>query len=352
MNDQTEASRWTSVLARDRAADGAFVYAVTTTGVYCRPVCPSRRPRPENARFFDTGEAARAAGFRPCRRCDPDRAAALDIAAQAVAAAASMIAEAVSAEDPLPPLDRLAARAGYAPHHFHRLFKRETGLTPRAFAAALRARAAADGLGSGASVTEALHAAGFSASRFYATAGARLGMAPGVRRDGGPGETIRHATAQTSLGLILVAATERGVCAIQFGESPEELAAWLRRRFPNATLAGEDPAFAALVAQVVDLVERPGQGQALPLDLRGTAFQERVWRALRAIPPGETASYAEIAAAIGQPTAARGVATACAANAVAVAVPCHRVLRTDGSLSGYRWGVERKAALLARERKG
>lgn len=351
MTDPSHASRWTSVLARDRAADGAFVYAVTTTGVYCRPVCPSRRPRPEHARFFDTARDARAAGFRPCRRCEPDRDAP-GVPALAVAAAARLIAEAVADEAPSPPLEALAARAGYAPHHLHRLFKRETGLTPRAYAAALRARAAADGLDAGAGVTEALHAAGFSASRFYAAAGARLGMAPSVRRDGGRGETIRHAVAPTSLGLILVAATDRGVCAIQFGDTPADLAAWLRRRFPNAAFADPDPAFAGLVAQAVDLVERPGRGDDLPLDLRGTAFQERVWRALRDIPAGATASYADVAAAIGRPGAARGVASACAANAVAVAVPCHRVVRADGELSGYRWGVARKAALLARENEG
>jgi len=346
-----EDPRWTAVLARDRASDGAFVLAVKTTGIYCRPSCPARRPHRENIAFYETPEAARVAGFRACLRCDPDRAGEPSLAARAVAAAADMIAAAIDGDQPPPALETLATRAGYAPHHFHRLFKRETGLTPRAYAGALRTRAADATLAAGATVTEALHAAGYSASRFYATAGARLGMAPKTRRLGGRGETIRHAIAETSLGRILVAATERGVCAIQFGEEPDQLEAWLRRRFPNATLTGPDDGFAATLKAVVEIVERPGHDHGLPLEIRGTAFQERVWQALLAIPAGATASYAGIAAAIGQPTAARGVASACAANAIGVAVPCHRVIRGDGSLAGYRWGVDRKAALLARERK-
>jgi len=346
-------ARWAAVLARDPAADGSFVLAVRTTGIYCRPTCPARRPKRGNVAFYPDPEAARAAGFRACLRCEPDAGPGRRIADQAVVAAARAIEAAVADEAPTPTLEALAARAGYAPHHFHRLFKRATGVTPSAYGRALRGRRAEAGLGAGAPVTEAIHAAGYgSASRFYAEAGARLGMAPATRRDGGRGETIRHATAETSLGRILVAATGRGICAIQFGEDPARLEAWLRRRFPNATILPGDAAFAATVEAVVALVERPGADRALPLDLRGTVFQERVWQALRAIPPGSTASYAEIAAAIGRPTAARGVATACAANPVAIAVPCHRVLHKDGTLSGYRWGIERKAALLARERRG
>lgn len=346
-----DAARWAAVLARDPAADGAFILGVRTTGVYCRPTCPARRPNRENIAFYPHPAAARAAGLRACRRCEPDAAPERRVAAQAVAAAAGMIAAAVADEAPAPTLQALAARAGYAPHHFHRLFKRQTGLTPAALARALRARAAEAGLAAGDSVTEAIHAAGYgSPSRFYAEAGARLGMSPAARRDGGRGETIRHAVTQTSLGPVLVAATPRGVCAIQFGDDAAALAAWLRRRFPAAELAPPDAAFENLVAAVAALVERPGQDRALPLDLRGTAFQERVWQALRAIPAGATASYAGIAAAIGRPTAARAVAAACAANPVAVAVPCHRVLRSGGALSGYRWGVARKAALLDRER--
>lgn len=344
-------ARWAAVLARDPAADGTFVLGVRTTGIYCRPTCPARRPKRENVAFYPDPAAARGAGLRACLRCEPDAEPERRLAAQAVTAAARLVEAAVADDAPAPTLATLAARAGFAPHHFHRMFKRATGLTPRGYAAALRAGRAADGLAAGGSVTEAIHAAGYgSASRFYAEAGARLGMSPAVRRDGGRGETIRHASAETSLGRVLVAATARGVCAIQFGEGDATLEAWLRRRFPNATIEPAGDAFAATLAEVVALVERPGEGRGLPLDLRGTAFQERVWRALRAIPAGATASYAEIAVGIGQPTAARGVATACAANPVAVAVPCHRVLRGDGSLSGYRWGVARKAALLARER--
>jgi AraC family transcriptional regulator of adaptative response/methylated-DNA-[protein]-cysteine methyltransferase len=343
-------ARWAAVLARDPEADGTFVLAVRTTGIYCRPTCPARRPKRENTDFYPDAAAARAAGFRPCRRCEPDAARGERIAERAVAAAARLIEAALADEAPLPDLETLAARTGYAPHHLHRLFKRATGLTPRAFARALRARRAEAGLAEGASVTEAITAAGYgSPSRFYEAAGARLGMAPSVRRAGGRGETIRHASAETSLGRVRVAATERGVCAITFGEDDAEHIAWLRRRFPAAEIVAADAGFAATLQAVVAMIERPGADAGLPLDLRGTAFQERVWAALRAIPPGETASYAAIAEAIGRPTAARAVATACAANPAAVAVPCHRVLRTDGSLSGYRWGVARKAALLARE---
>jgi AraC family transcriptional regulator of adaptative response/methylated-DNA-[protein]-cysteine methyltransferase len=344
-------ARWEAARTRDVRADGAFVMGVLTTGIYCRPGCPARTPKRENVRFFPDPAAARAAGLRACRRCEPDAAPERRLAAQAVAAAARLIEAAVAEEASPPPLDALASRAGYAPHHFHRLFKRATGLTPRAYAAALRGRRAETELAAGAPVIDAILAGGYgSPSRFYAEAGARLGMAPATRRDGGRGETIRHATVETSLGRVLVAATDRGVCAIQFGDDPAALEAWLVRRFPNAAILPGDAAFAETVAAVAALVERPGADRGLPLDLRGTAFQERVWRALRAIPAGSTASYAEIAAAIGQPTAARGVASACAANPVAIAVPCHRVVRADGDLSGYRWGVGRKAALLARER--
>jgi AraC family transcriptional regulator of adaptative response/methylated-DNA-[protein]-cysteine methyltransferase len=344
-------ARWAAVVARDPAADGTFVLGVRTTGIYCRPTCPARRPKRENVVFHPDPAAARAAGFRACKRCEPDAEPERRLMAQAVTAAARLIEAAVADEAPAPTLDALAAKAGYAPHHFHRMFKRATGVTPRAYASALRAGRAAAGLADGASVTETIHAAGYgSASRFYAQAGARLGMAPSVRRDGGRGETIRHASAETSLGRVLVAATDKGVCAIQFGDGDATLEAWLRRRFPNAAIEPAGDAFADTLATVVALIERPDEDRALPLDLRGTAFQERVWQALRAIPAGSTASYAEIAAAVGRPGAARGVATACAANAVAVAVPCHRVIHADGSISGYRWGVARKATLLERER--
>ena len=345
----TETARWAAVCARDADADGRFVFAVRSTGVYCRPGCPARRPKRENVAFYPDGPAARAAGFRPCRRCEPDAAPERRIAAQAVAAAAEMIAAALAAGDPAPGLDALAARAGYAPHHFHRLFRKALGVTPRAYAAALRARQAEAALAEGASVTAAAQAAGYGApSRFYAGAAPRLAMAPAARRDGGRGETIRYAIVETSLGPALAAATDRGLCALQFDAGPD----WLAARFPRARVepAGPERAAAlAAAAAVADGAAADGAASALPLDLRGTAFQERVWSALRAIPAGTTASYAEVAEAIGAPRAVRAVAQACAANPVAVAVPCHRVVRADGGLSGYRWGPARKAALLARE---
>lgn len=341
-----EAARWDAVVARDAAADGRFVYAVTTTGVYCRPSCPSRQAKRANTRFFDGPEAAEAAGFRPCLRCHP-RAASLAEANAALVAAACRLLE--TAEEP-PTLEALAARIGLSPAHFHRLFKRATGLTPRAYAAARRAGRLRDELAGGGSVTSALYAAGYgSAGRLYAESDAILGMTPGAYRDGGRDVVIRYAVGASSLGPVLVAMSDRGVCAILMGEEAEAPAAALARRFPKARIAAGDADFAALVGRVVALVEDPAGGFDLPLDLRGTAFQRRVWQALREIPAGATASYAEIAARIGAPGSARAVAGACAANPVAIAVPCHRVLRGDGALSGYRWGVERKRALLARE---
>jgi len=346
----TDTARWAAVCARDAGADGRFVFAVRSTGVYCRPGCPARRPKRENVAFYPDGPAARAAGFRPCRRCEPDAAPERRIAAQAVAAAAEMIAAALAEGAPAPGLDALAARAGYAPHHFHRLFRKALGVTPRAYAAALRARQAEAALAEGASVTAAAQAAGYGApSRFYAGAAPRLAMAPAARRDGGRGETIRYAIVETSLGPALAAATDRGLCALQFDAGPD----WLAARFPRARVEPAGPELAAALAAAATVADGVGAGgaaaSALPLDLRGTAFQERVWRALRAVPAGAAASYAEVAQAIGAPRAVRAVAQACAANPVAVAVPCHRVVRADGGLSGYRWGPARKAALLARE---
>lgn len=342
-----DTARWAAVAARDRAADGRFVFAVTSTGVYCRPGCPARRPRRENVRFFAEPAAARAAGFRACRRCEPDAAPERRIAAQAVTAAAALIEAAVAAGEATPALAALAARAGYGPHHFHRLFRQATGLTPRSYAAALRARSAEAALAEGASVTSAAAGAGYGApSRFYAGAGPRLGMAARTRAAGGLGETIRFALVETSLGPALAAATERGLCALQFDADPE----WLARRFPAAKIEPAGPELAARLAAAAAAAD-DGADPGLPLDLRGTTFQERVWRALRRIPSGATASYAELARSIGAPGAARAVARACADNPLALAVPCHRVIRADGALSGYRWGPARKAALLAREAK-
>ena len=344
-----DAGRWRAVVRRDSAADAAFVYSVRTTGVYCRPSCPARLPRRENVRFHATREDAARAGFRACKRCRPDEAPLAERQQAAVARACRLIEDA----DDTPTLSTLADAVGLSAYHFHRVFKTVTGVTPKAYAVAHRARRVRDELAAGASVTGAIHGAGFNSSgRFYATATEQLGMTPTAYRDGGDGATIRFAVGECSLGSVLVAASEKGVCAIFLGDDPDALARDLQDRFPRARLVGGEAAFDQWVARVVGLVEKPALGLDLPLDVRGTAFQVRVWEALRAIPPGATASYAEVAKRIGRPKASRAVAAACAANPIAVAIPCHRVVRTDESLSGYRWGVERKAELLRREREG
>ncbi|HLW91554.1 MAG TPA: bifunctional DNA-binding transcriptional regulator/O6-methylguanine-DNA methyltransferase Ada [Roseiarcus sp.] len=339
--------RWAAVLARDPAAEGAFVYAVKTTGVYCRPTCASRRPNLKNVAFYATPAEAEKAGFRPCQRCRPNEASAGERRAALVAEACRRIEK---AETP-PKLDALAAKAGLSPSHFHRLFKSVTGVTPKTYAAAHRAKRVRQELSKGQStVTEAIYGAGFNASsRFYEKAKDVLGMTPSAYRAGGADAEIKFAIGQCSLGAILVARSQKGVCAILLGDDPEQLIRDLQDRFPKAKLIGGDKTFEALVAKVVGFVEAPALGLDLPLDLRGTAFQQRVWDALRKIPAGETASYAEIAKRIGAPTSIRAVAQACSANTIAVAIPCHRVVRKDGDVSGYRWGVERKRALLAKE---
>lgn len=338
--------RWAALIARDPAAEGTFLYSVATTGIYCRPSCAARRPNPENVAFHPDRAAAEAAGFRPCLRCRPDGPSPADGRAGLVAAAC----RAIEAAETPPSLARLAEAAGLSPHHFHRTFKAGAGLTPRAYAAAHRARRVREGLQGGAAVTQAVFDAGFnSTGRFYADSAERLGMTPSAFRAGGPAVVIRFAVGQSTLGAVLVARSDKGVCAILMGEDPGALVRDLQDRFPRAELVGADPDFEAEAAQVIGLVEAPRAGLGLPLDIRGTAFQERVWRALREIPAGRTASYAQIAERIGAPRSVRAVAGACAANPLAVAVPCHRVVRTDGGLSGYRWGVERKRALLKRE---
>jgi AraC family transcriptional regulator of adaptative response/methylated-DNA-[protein]-cysteine methyltransferase len=343
----TEADpRWAAVLARDSRADGTFYYSVKTTGVYCRPSCPSRRPLPGNVRFYKTCAEAEQAGFRPCRRCRPDQPSLAERHAAAVTAACRRIEE---ADDP-PTLEQLAAGAGLSPYYFHRLFKSVTGLTPAAYAVAHRTVRLREGLTRESTVTAAIVDAGYgSSSRFYEQSDQVLGMTPGRYKRGGAETRIRFAVAESSLGALLVACSERGVCAIALGDDPDALVRELQDRFPRAELAGGDAEFEQIVAQVVAFVEKPAVGLDLPLDIRGTAFQQRVWQALREIPAGSTASYAEIARRIGAPRAARAVAGACAANPLAVAVPCHRVVMNDGALSGYRWGVERKRTLLDRE---
>ena len=339
-------ARWSAVRRRDRAADGTFVYSVRTTGVYCRPSCAARLPRRENVAFHETCAAAERAGFRPCKRCRPNEPARADRQAAAVAAACRLIEEA----EEVPSLDTLAQAADMSRFHFHRVFKAVTGVTPKAYAETHRGNRVRAELAARDTVTQAIYGAGFnSGSRFYAASSGLLGMTPTEFRAGGSGNVIRFAVGECSLGAILVAATDKGVCAIEFDDDPERLVRNLQDRFPNARLVGGDEAFEQLVAKVVGFVDAPARGLDLPLDIRGTAFQRRVWDAIRDIPAGSTASYAEIARRIGVPKAVRSVAQACASNAIAVAIPCHRVVRTDGSVSGYRWGVARKRALLARE---
>jgi len=338
--------RWQAVKRRDPAFDGQFLFAVRTTGVFCRPSCASRPAKRENVSFFSSVAEAEKAGYRACKRCRPDKLGAPDPQVQAVKRACERIETAEEA----PKLAELAATAGLSPYHFHRVFKAITGVTPKAYAAETRARRAADKLRTAGTVTEAIYDAGFnSSSRFYEHTDARLGMTPGAVRRGGAGAVIRFAVGEASLGAVLVAATSKGVCAILLGDDPEALVRDLQDRFPRAEFEGGNPEFERMVAEVVGLVEAPGQRLDLPLDIRGTAFQQKVWAALQAIPPGKTATYTEIARAIGQPTAVRAVAQACGANPLAVAIPCHRVVRADGDLSGYRWGVERKRKLIDRE---
>jgi AraC family transcriptional regulator, regulatory protein of adaptative response / methylated-DNA-[protein]-cysteine methyltransferase len=335
----SDAAAWTAFEARDRAYDGHFVVAVTTTGIYCKPTCPARRPKREHVRFFDDAAAARDAGFRACLRCKPDEVGRDRLA----------VAEAVkrieAAEAPVP-LDALAAQVGYAPHHFHRLFKRATGVTPAAYARGLQARRAAAALQEEDTVTDAIYQAGYSApSRFYETANARLGMTPSAWKRGGAGVTIRWTIAPTSLGPLLIAATDKGLCRVAFDEDALQLA----RRFPAAEVVPGSDALDALAARVVAEVETPGRDADLPLDVQGSAFQEAVWQALRAIPAGETRSYAQLAAAAGNPRAVRAAGTACGANPVGIIVPCHRAQRSDGSMGGYAYGIDRKRVLRRRE---
>lgn len=344
-------TRWLAVKARDATADGSFYYAVASTGVYCRPSCAARLPRRENVSFHATRAAAEAAGFRACKRCKPEQAPAAERRAQQIAELCRFIDRSLDEQGVVPGLQELAAHAQLSAHHLHRSFKAVTGLTPRAYGAARKARRLQSELAADASVTSAAVRAGFgSSSRLHSASQQRLGMTPSQYRAGGQDERIEFAVGSCSLGSLLVAATERGLCALLLGEDERELERDLRRRFARAQVHAAGAAFQQKVEQVVRFVERPQLGLSLPLDLRGTAFQERVWQALRAIPAGVTQSYQQVAQALGAPQAVRAVARACGANPLAVAVPCHRVVRSDGGLSGYRWGIERKQALLERER--
>jgi len=342
----TDSERWTAVLARDATLDGAFVYAVTSTGVFCRPSCPSRRPRRENVRFFEAPEGAAVAGFRPCRRCRPHRAPALDPAVVYVRAACQFIEEA----EGVPSLEALASHIGVSPFHLQRTFKRVTGLSPRDYAHALRAGRFRAFLRAGDDVSGAAYEAGFgSASRVYESAPGQLGMTPATYKRGGAGARMRYAVVPSGLGLLMVAATERGVSFVALGDDEAELIAELHGEFPKADIEPDDGTLAEWTAAVLCLVDGQEPAAELPLDVRATAFQWRVWRELTAIPAGETRSYTQIAAALGNPKAQRAVGRACASNPIALVVPCHRAVRNDGGLGGYRWGLRRKERLLAAE---
>ncbi len=340
-------ARWQAIVERDPRADGHFVYGVRTTRVYASPSGAARRPNRRNVVYFSSVEAAQAAGFRPSRRAGADREQLARLHREVVIA----VCRAIETAGTPPRLEALAARAGLSPFHLHRLFKAQTGLTPKAYADAHRARRLRQELDGAPTITDAVYGAGFNSnSRFYAQSERLLGMPARTWREGGQSTPIRFAVGLCSLGSILVACSPVGVCAIMLGDDPQMLVEDLQRRFPNAALIGADVTFEHWIAEIVGLVEAPSLGTALPLDVRGTAFQQRVWRALREIPPGQTLTYAQVAQRIGEPRAVRAVAQACAANPLAVAIPCHRVIRTDGGLSGYRWGVERKRELLSRER--
>ena len=340
-------SRWQSVVAHDRTADGTFVYAVSTTGVFCRPSCVSRRPRREHVAFFDTTEAARRAGYRACRRCRPEDTASADPWAEKIRRACVYLANV----EGHPSLAALAARIGGSPYHLQRNFKRIVGVTPREYADAVRLRKVKRQLRRGGDVTDAMLNAGYgSSSRFYERAVPKLGMAPSTYRRGGAGLDIRYAIVDSPLGRLLVAATPRGVCSVAMGSNDTDLTACLREEYPAAMIAADTGGLSTWTAAIVAQLNGHPGSIAVPLDIRATAFQWRVWQALAAIPYGETRTYADVANAIGQPTAVRAVARACASNPVALAIPCHRVVRSDRALGGYRWGAERKAALLHRER--
>lgn len=337
----------TPVHSGEPASTPTFIYAVKTTGIYCRPGCPARLPKPQNIDFYTTSAEAEQAGYRPCQRCKPEQ---IQNPSSETAQLIARLCRYMETAEQFPSLEQLAEYAGLSPHHLHRLFKNITGLTPKAYAIAHRAERLRQQLKSSPSITTALYEAGYqSSARFYENAKHHLGMTPSHYQQGGPDTAIRFAIGQCSLGAILVAQSPYGICAIALGDDATILAHQLQDQFPAATLIGDDPQFQTLVAQVVGFIEAPHIGLDLPLDLRGTAFQHRVWQALQNIPPGTTLTYTQLAQRIGAPKSARAVARACAANRIAVAIPCHRIIRTDGSLSGYRWGVDRKQALLTRE---
>lgn len=343
-----EDARWQAVTDRDRAADGHFVYAVKTTGIYCAPSCSSRQPKRQNVEFFADGDRALAAGYRPCKRCRQGRVSLQQQYGQQVEQACRLLEDA----EKTPTLEEISRQVGVSAWHFHRIFKTVTGLTPRAYAIAKRQQRVREALVSSRSITDTLLEAGYASNgNFYASSPASLGMTPSAYRAGGKGMAVWFAVGQCSLGEILVAESPRGICAILLGDSAQRLVESLQDNFPQAQLLGNDEDFERRVATVVGFVDQPAAEWSLPLDIRGTAFQQRVWHALRSIPVGETLSYAQVAEKIGSPKAVRAVAGACAANLLAVAIPCHRVVKQDGNISGYRWGVARKKSLLEKEQR-
>lgn len=345
---RNDEERWQAILNRDPAAEGLLLYSVKTTGVYCRPTCPARLPLRKNVQFHSSCQAAEAAGFRPCRRCRPDETS----LQERHAAVAAQVCRLIEGSETMLSLEELSATVGVSPYHLHRLFKAQTGLTPRKYAAACRNDRTRQQLAQCTTVTEAIYRAGFNSSgRFYESATEMLGMTPTEYQIGGQATRIQFAIASCWLGIVLIAATVKGICAVLLGDDPQLLVEDLEARFPKAELFRGDGEFDQVVSTVIEFVTSPTQNQSLPLDIRGTAFQHRVWEALRQIPPGATATYTDIAHRIGQPSAVRAVAHACAANALAVIIPCHRVVRSDGTLSGYRWGIERKSKLLLREQE-
>jgi len=344
-----EAVRWAAVVARDKAFDGEFVFSVASTGVYCRPSCPARRAKRENVAFFDSCAKAEASGFRACRRCRPNEPARDTHHARLVAEACRRIER----SEEIPDLAQLAATSGVSRFHFHRMFKKVTGVTPKGYALAHRRNAVRRELQRSASVTDAIYRAGFtSSSRFYENAAEQLGMTPKTFRSGGQNELLTFSVADSSLGSILVAASEKGIAAILIGDDAENLTRELKKLFPKAEFVAGDRRFTRSLGRVIAMVERPEMPFELPLDIRGTAFQQRVWKALRDIPLGTTATYSEVAKKLDNPKAVRAVARACATNPLAIVIPCHRVVRADGDMAGYRWGIERKRRLLARESSG
>jgi len=342
----TEERRWEAIVQRMQQSDGEFFYGVVTTGIYCRPVCSSRIPNRENVRFFDTTQLAEDADFRPCKRCTPRKESAPNTALDVVTQACKFIEE----SEKEPTLNQLADIVCLSPYHFHRLFKKTLGITPKQYAAANRQNRVRTNLRQDATITDAIYESGYeSSSRFYENAASSLGMKPSEFQKGGKGKLIRYGIVQSYLGWVLVAVSDRGVCRIDFDDSPEILKARLDENFPNAELISDDPTISSIISQTVAFLETPEFEYALPLDVQGTAFQQQVWQALRDIRPGTTVSYGDIAKQIGNPKAVRAVAQACGSNSIAVAIPCHRVVRKNGELGGYRWGIKRKEMILERE---